>query len=389
MKRLAILGSTGSIGTQALDVVAANPDKFKVEVLSAHSNSGLLIEQARKFRPAAVVVTDEKKVKEVKDALLMLSIKVLSGDQALAEVVQWDTVDVVLGAIVGFAGLRSTLAAVEAGKDVALANKETLVVAGEIVMQRAAEKKARIIPVDSEHSAIFQCLVGEDPSSVEKVILTASGGPFLGRKPNYLVNVKASHALQHPNWTMGAKITIDSSTLMNKGLEMIEAKWMFNLANEQVDVVVHPQSIIHSMVQFTDGSVKSQMGLPDMKLPIQYALGYPQRITNNYKRVDFKEYSKLTFEPVDYKTFRNLEIARTSMFKGGNTSCVMNAANEVVVNAFLHNKVGFLEMSDMIEKTIDSVSFIEHPTLEDYISSDIEAREYAAEFIKKSQLSMY
>ncbi|MBL7691148.1 MAG: 1-deoxy-D-xylulose-5-phosphate reductoisomerase [Flavipsychrobacter sp.] len=389
MKRLAILGSTGSIGTQALDVVAANPDKFKVEVLSAHSNSALLIEQARKFRPAAVVVTDEKKVTEVKDALLMLSIKVLSGDQALAEVVQWDTVDIVVGAIVGFAGLRSTLAAVEAGKDVALANKETLVVAGEIVMQRAAEKKARIIPVDSEHSAIFQCLVGEDPSSVEKVILTASGGPFLGRKPNYLVNVKASHALQHPNWTMGAKITIDSSTLMNKGLEMIEAKWMFNLQNEQVDVVVHPQSIIHSMVQFTDGSVKSQMGLPDMKLPIQYALGYPQRIPNNYKRVDFKEYSKLTFEPVDYKTFRNLEIARNAMFKGGNTPCVMNAANEVVVNAFLHNKVGFLEMSDMIEKTIDSVTFIEHPTLQDYISSDIEAREYAAGFVKKSQLSMY
>lgn len=389
MKRLAILGSTGSIGTQALDVVAANPDKFKVEVLSAHSNSALLIEQARKFRPAAVVVTDEKKVKEVKDALLMLSIKVLSGDQALAEVVQWDSVDVVLGAIVGFAGLRSTLAAVEAGKTVALANKETLVVAGEIVMQRAAEKNARIIPVDSEHSAIFQCLVGEDPSFVEKVILTASGGPFLGRKPNYLVNVKASHALQHPNWTMGAKITIDSSTLMNKGLEMIEAKWMFNLKNEQVDVVVHPQSIIHSMVQFTDGSVKSQMGLPDMKLPIQYALGFPQRIANNYKRVDFKEYSKLTFEPVDYKTFRNLEIARNAMFKGGNTPCVMNAANEVVVHAFLHNKVGFLEMSDMIEKTIDSVSFIEHPTLEDYISSDIEAREYAAEFVKRSQLSMY
>ncbi len=389
MKRLAILGSTGSIGTQALDVVAANPDKFKVEVLSAHSNSALLIEQARKFRPAAVVVTDEKKVKEVKDALLMLSIKVLSGDQALAEVVQWDSVDVVLGAIVGFAGLRSTLAAVEAGKVIALANKETLVVAGEIVMQRAAEKHATIIPVDSEHSAIFQCLVGEDPSAVEKVILTASGGPFLGRKPNYLVNVKASHALQHPNWTMGAKITIDSSTLMNKGLEMIEAKWMFNLANEQVDVVVHPQSIIHSMVQFTDGSVKSQMGLPDMKLPIQYALGYPQRIANNYKRVDFKEYSKLTFEPVDYKTFRNLEIARNAMFKGGNTPCVMNAANEVVVSAFLHNKVGFLEMSDMIEKTIDSVSFIEHPTLEDYISSDIEAREYAAAFVKKSQLSIY
>lgn len=389
MKRLAILGSTGSIGTQALDVVAANPGMFRVEVLSAHSNSTLVIEQARKFRPSAVVITDDKKYKEVKDALLMLPIKVLAGEEALAEVVQWDSVDIVLGAIVGFAGLRSTLSAIDAGKVVALANKETLVVAGEIVMQRAAEKKATIIPVDSEHSAIFQCIVGEDHETIEKVILTASGGPFLGRKPNYLVNVKASHALQHPNWSMGAKITIDSATLMNKGLEMIEAKWMFGLKNEQVDVVVHPQSIIHSMVQFTDGSIKSQMGLPDMKLPIQYALGYPQRIANQYKRVDFKEYSKLTFEPVDYKTFRNLEIAKIAMYKGGNAACVMNAANEIVVHAFLQNKVGFLEMSDMIEKTIESVSFIEHPILEDYIASDIEAREYAAEFVKKSQLSMY
>jgi 1-deoxy-D-xylulose-5-phosphate reductoisomerase len=389
MKRLAILGSTGSIGTQALDVVAANPGMFRVEVLSAHSNSKLVIEQARKFRPTAVVITDDKKYKEVKDALLMLPIKVLAGEEALAEVVQWESVDIVLGAIVGFAGLRSTLSAIDAGKIVALANKETLVVAGEIVMQRAAEKKATIIPVDSEHSAIFQCIVGEDHDTIEKVILTASGGPFLGRKPNYLVNVKASHALQHPNWSMGAKITIDSATLMNKGLEMIEAKWMFGLTNEQVDVVVHPQSIIHSMVQFTDGSIKSQMGLPDMKLPIQYALGYPKRIVNQYKRVDFKEYSKLTFEPVDYKTFRNLEIARIAMYKGGNAACVMNAANEIVVHAFLQNKVGFLEMSDMIEKTIESVSFIEHPRLEDYIASDIEAREYAAEFVKKSQLSMY
>jgi 1-deoxy-D-xylulose-5-phosphate reductoisomerase len=389
MKRLAILGSTGSIGTQALDVVAANPGMFRVEVLSAHSNSKLVIEQARKFRPTAVVITDDKKYKEVKDALLMLPIKVLAGEEALAEVVQWESVDIVLGAIVGFAGLRSTLSAIDAGKIVALANKETLVVAGEIVMQRAAEKKATIIPVDSEHSAIFQCIVGEDHDTIEKVILTASGGPFLGRKPNYLVNVKASHALQHPNWSMGAKITIDSATLMNKGLEMIEAKWMFGLTNEQVDVVVHPQSIIHSMVQFTDGSIKSQMGLPDMKLPIQYALGYPKRIVNQYKRVDFKEYSKLTFEPVDYKTFRNLEIARIAMYKGGNAACVMNAANEIVVHAFLQNKVGFLEMSEMIEKTIESVSFIEHPRLEDYIASDIEAREYAAEFVKKSQLSMY
>jgi len=389
MKRLAILGSTGSIGTQALEVVSANPGMFQVEVLSAHSNSTLLIEQARKYKPNAVVVTNEAKYKEVKDALLMLPIKVFAGEKSLADVVQWESVDIVLGAIVGFAGLHSTLAAIEAGKRVAIANKETLVVAGELVMQRAAATGAAILPVDSEHSAIFQCLVGEDINSVEKVILTASGGPFLGRKSNYLVNVKASHALQHPNWSMGAKISIDSATLMNKGLEMIEAKWLFGLRNEQVDVIVHPQSVIHSMVQFVDGSVKSQMGLPDMKLPIQYALAYPQRLPNTYKRVDFKEHAKLTFEAADYKTFRNLAIAKDAMYKGGNAPCVLNAANEVMVHAFLQNKVGFLEMSDMIEKTMESVPFIEHPTLADYLHTDTEAREYAAEFVKKSQLSMY
>jgi 1-deoxy-D-xylulose-5-phosphate reductoisomerase len=389
MKRIAILGSTGSIGTQALEVVAAHPDLFEVEVLSAHSNSALLIEQAKKFKPNAVVVTDESKYREVKDALLMLPIKVFSGHKSLEEVVQWDTVDTVLGAILGFAGLHSILAAINAGKRIALANKETLVVAGELVMQRAKEKKATIIPVDSEHSAIFQCLVGEQISMVEKMILTASGGPFLGRKPNYLVNVKASHALQHPNWSMGAKISIDSATLMNKGLEMIEAKWMFGLQNEQIDVLIHPQSIIHSMVQFKDSSVKAQMGLPDMKLPIQYALAFPYRITNDFKRIDFREFSKLSFEPPDYKTFRNLAIAKDAMYKGGNAPCVLNAANEMVVNAFLQNKVGFLEMSEMIEKTLESVAFIEHPTLEDYQHSDAEAREYAAEYIKKSQLSIY
>jgi 1-deoxy-D-xylulose-5-phosphate reductoisomerase len=389
MKRLAILGSTGSVGTQALEVIAAHPDLFEVEVLSANSNAALLIEQARKFRPNAVVVTDETKYKEVKDALLMLPIKVFSGQQALCDVVQWDSVDTVLGAIMGFAGLRSVLAAVEAGKRVALANKETLVVAGELVMQRALEKNATIIPVDSEHSAIFQCLVGEDIREVEKVILTASGGPFLGRKPNYLVNVKATHALQHPNWSMGAKISIDSATLMNKGLEMIEAKWLFGMKNEQIEVVIHPQSIIHSMVQFIDGSIKSQMGLPDMKLPIQYAIAFPRRIPNNYKRLDFKDFPKLTFEPPDYKTFRNLAIAKDAMFRGGNAPCVLNAANEMVVHAFLQNKVGFLEMSEMIEKTMESVEFIDHPTLEDYQQSDADARTYAAEFIKKSQLSIY
>ena len=389
MKRLAILGSTGSIGTQALDVVAAHPDLFEVEVLSAHSNSALLIEQAKKFKPNAVVVTDETKYKEVKDALLMQQIKVFSGHKALADVVQWESVDLVLGAILGFAGLHSILAAIEGGKRIALANKETLVVAGELVMQKANGKGVAIIPVDSEHSAIFQCLAGEDLNMVDKVILTASGGPFLGRKPNYLVNVKASHALQHPNWSMGAKITIDSSTLMNKGLEMIEAKWMFGLENDQIEVVIHPQSIIHSMVQFKDSSIKSQMGLPDMKLPIQYALAFPGRIQNDFKRVDFKDFPKLTFEPPDYKTFRNLAIAKDAMYKGGNAPCVLNAANEMVVHAFLQNKVGFLEMSEMIEKTLESVAFIEHPTLEDYHQSDAEAREYATEFIKKSQLSMY
>ena len=389
MKRLAILGSTGSVGTQALEVVAEHPDQFEVEVLSAHSNAALLIEQAKKFKPNAVVVTDEKKYKEVKEALMMLPIKVFAGQQALCEVVQWESVDTVLGAILGFAGLHSVLAAIDAGKRIALANKETLVVAGELVMQRAREKRVAIIPVDSEHSAIFQCLAGEDINKVEKVILTASGGPFLGRKPNYLVNVKASHALQHPNWSMGAKISIDSATLMNKGLEMIEAKWLFALNNEQIEVVVHPQSIIHSMVQFVDGSVKAQMGLPDMKLPIQYAIAFPHRIPNKHKRLDFKDYPSLTFDAPDYKTFRNLAIAKEAMYKGGNVPCVLNAANEMVVHSFLQNKVGFLEMSEMIEKTLECVPFIAHPTIEEYEQSDAEAREHAAEFLKKSQLSIY
>lgn len=387
MKRLAILGSTGSIGTQALDVVAAHPGLFEVEVLSAHSNTSLLIEQAQKFNPNAVVVTDETKYEIVKEALSQSNVKVFSGHSSLEDVVQWDSVDIVLTAIVGFAGLKSTIAAVNAGKRIALANKETLVVAGDIVMKLAAEKGAQIIPVDSEHSAIFQCLVGEDWRTIEKVILTASGGPFLGRKPNYLVNVKASHALQHPNWTMGAKITIDSATLMNKGLEMIEAKWLFGLDNEQIEVIVHPQSIIHSMVQFTDGSVKAQMGLPDMKLPIQYAMGYPRRLDNNYKRLDFRDYAQLTFEQPDYKTFRNLALAKEAMFKGGNTPCVMNAANEVVVQSFLHNKVGFIEMSDVVEKIMERVAYIEQPSLDDYEKSDKEARIYAAELVKQSQLS--
>ncbi|RYE25012.1 MAG: 1-deoxy-D-xylulose-5-phosphate reductoisomerase [Sphingobacteriales bacterium] len=385
--RLAILGSTGSIGTQALDVVAANPDRFEVEVLSAHSNAELLVKQAIQFKPNAVVVTDETKYSTVKDALGNLPIKVFAGASALNDVVQWDSVDTVLTAIVGFAGLPSTLAAVNAGKRIALANKETLVVAGDIVMRTAAEKGARIIPVDSEHSAIFQCLVGEKWDTVDKIYLTASGGPFLGRKPNYLVNVKATHALQHPNWTMGAKITIDSATLMNKGLEMIEAKWLFGLDNEQIDIIVHAQSILHSLVQFNDGSLKAQMGLPDMKLPIQYALAYPQRIPNDFKKFDFKDFPQLTFEQPDYKTFRNLALAKDAMYKGGNAPCVMNATNEVVVYAFLQNKVGFIEMSDIIEAVLAKVNFMETPTLADYEESDKQARIYANELVKKSQLS--
>ncbi|HLO70462.1 MAG TPA: 1-deoxy-D-xylulose-5-phosphate reductoisomerase [Flavipsychrobacter sp.] len=387
MTRLAILGSTGSIGTQALEVVAAHPELFEVEILSAHSNSALLIEQARKFNPNAVVVTHEESYEAVKYALSNLPIKVFSGADALNDVVQWDTVDTVVTAIVGFAGLSSTLAAVNAGKTIALANKETLVVAGDIVMKAAAEKGARIVPVDSEHSAIFQCLVGEDWNTIEKVILTASGGPFLGKKTNYLLNVKASHALQHPNWTMGAKITIDSATLMNKGLEMIEAKWLFGLKNEQIEVVVHPQSIIHSLVQFTDSSIKAQLGLPDMKLPIQYALGFPRRLQNNFKRFDFRDYSKFTFEQPDLKTFRNLALAMEAMEKGGNVPCVMNAANEVVVQSFLNNRVSFIEMSDIIENVMGKVAFVGNATLDDYRLSDKEARAVASELVKHSQLS--
>lgn len=385
--RLAILGSTGSIGTQALDVVAANPDIFEVEVLTAHSNADLVIKQAMRFKPNAVVVTDDTKYLEVKEALSHLPVKVFAGANALNDVVQWDSVDTVLTAIVGFAGLASTIAAVTAGKRIALANKETLVVAGDIVMKLAAENGARIIPVDSEHSAIYQCLVGERWDSIEKIYLTASGGPFLGRKPNYLVNVKASHALQHPNWTMGAKITIDSATLMNKGLEMIEAKWLFGLDNDQIDVIVHSQSILHSLVQFRDGSLKAQMGLPDMKLPIQYALAYPTRLQNDFKRFDFKDFAKLTFEAPDYKTFRNLALAKDAMYKGGNMPCVMNAANEVVVHSFLQNKVSFIEMSDIIEAVMGQAGFLETPDLTDYQESDRLARIHASELVKKSQLS--
>ncbi len=385
-KRLAILGSTGSIGTQALGVVDAHPALFAVEILSAHSNADLLIEQAVKYKPNAVVVTNEAQYEKVKKALEPTDIKVFAGANALCEVVQWDSVDLVLAAIVGIAGLHSTLAAIDAGKQVAIANKETLVVAGEIVMRKAHEKNVLPLPVDSEHSALFQCLVGERIDTVEKVILTASGGPFLGKKTNFLVNVKKDHALQHPNWAMGAKITIDSATLMNKGLEMIEAKWLFDLENDQIDVVIHPQSIIHSLVQFKDGSLKAQLGLPDMKLPIQYALAFPQRLTNDFKRFDFRDFTKFNFEQPDYKTFRNLALAKEAMYKGGNATCVLNAANEIVVQAFLQNKVGFLEMNDIIEKALSDIAFIENPDLEALELTDKETRKLTESLVKNSQL---
>lgn len=385
-KRLAILGSTGSIGTQALDVIDAHSGLFAVEILSAHSNADLLMEQAKKYKPNAVVVTDDAAYEKVKRELSNTDIKVFGGAAALCEVVQWDTVDMVLAAIVGFAGLHSTLAAIEAGKQVAIANKETLVVAGELVMQKAKEKNILPLPVDSEHSALFQCLVGERLDTVEKVILTASGGPFLGKKTNFLVNVKKDHALQHPNWVMGAKITIDSATLMNKGLEMIEAKWLFDLQNDQIDVVIHPQSIIHSLVQFTDGSLKAQLGLPDMKLPIQYALSFPQRLPSDFKRFDFKDFTKFNFEQPDYKTFRNLALAKDAMYKGGNATCVLNAANEVVVHAFLQNKVGFLEMNDIIEKALNDITFIEQPSLKELEQTDMETRKLTESLMKSSQL---
>lgn len=381
IRRIAIFGSTGSVGTQALDVIAAHPDKFSAEILTAHNNEDLLIQQALQFNPNAIVIGDEKKYAKVKEALAATDVKVFAGEKALEEAAAMDCYDLMLAAIVGYAGLKPTLQAIGNGKAVALANKETLVVAGDIVMRKAVENRVPVIPVDSEHSAIFQCLVGETRNKIEKVILTASGGPFLGRKPNYLVNVKKEHALQHPNWTMGAKISVDSATLMNKGLEMIEAKWLFNLQPQQIQVVIHPQSIIHSMVQFEDGSVKAQMGLPDMKLPIQYALAFPRRIPNEFPRLDFKKFNTLSFEEPDLRTFRNLALSMEALNKGGNLPAVMNAANEIAVFAFLRNRLNFLDMTDVIEKTMQKIPFIANPTLEEYFESDGEARTYVADLI--------
>ena len=373
-KRIAILGSTGSIGTQALGVVLEQKDRFEVEVLTAYRNADLLIEQAIAHQPNVVVIGEESLYDKVYAALDAHHIKVYAGAEALSQVVQMETVDLVLTALVGYAGLIPTLAAIDAGKNIALANKETLVVAGQLVTQRAKAKGINIYPVDSEHSAIFQCLVGEFHNPIEKIVLTASGGPFRGMNREALLNVTKKAALKHPNWDMGAKITIDSASMMNKGLEVIEAKWLFGLKQDQIEVIVHPQSIVHSLVQFKDGSMKAQLGLPDMKLPIQYALAYPDRLPNTFERFNFMDYPSLTFEQPDVKSFRNLQLAYDALEKGGNAPCVLNAANEVVVDAFLKDKVGFLQMSDTIADTLQKCTFVKNPSLEDYIASDAEAR---------------
>jgi 1-deoxy-D-xylulose-5-phosphate reductoisomerase len=386
IKNIAILGSTGSIGTQSLEVIRENGRLFKVFLLTALSNADLLTRQAIEFVPKYVVIGDESKYQTVKQALTHLPIKVLSGHAAVVDIVTHPDIDTVLTAMVGFAGLEPTIAAIKAGKDIALANKETLVVAGELITGLAKQHNVKILPVDSEHSAIFQCLAGEAGNAIEKIILTASGGPFRGKTLDFLADVTKEHALKHPNWVMGAKITIDSATLMNKGLEVIEAKWLFDLEATQIDVIVHPQSVIHSMVQFEDGSVKAQMGLPDMKLPIQYALAYPSRIKNNFKRFDFTAYPNLTFEKPDISTFRNLGLAYEALKHGGNMPCIINAANEIAVAGFLNNKIGFLTMSDMVETCMQKINFMAHASLDDYLNTDKETRIFAQNLIKINAL---
>jgi len=381
-KNIAILGATGSIGTQALEVVRSFPDRFVVSVLSAANNTDLLIQQALEFLPKQVVITNTALYSKVKEALAHTNIAVAAGVAALVEAVELPEIDVVLNAIVGSAGLRPTVRAIEKGKDIALANKETLVVAGELVMDLVAQHKVQMLPVDSEHSAIFQCLAGE-PSPIEKIILTASGGPFRGKKTQDLRTVSRAQALKHPNWSMGAKITIDSASLMNKGLEVIEAKWLFNVTASQIEVVVHPQSIVHSLVQFEDGSLKAQLGLPDMKLPIQYALTFPERFPNTFKRFSFTDYATLTFEQPDLETFRNLKLAYQALAEGGNRTCVLNAANEVAVAAFLDDKVSFLGMSDILEETLCQIPNRKQLSLEDYITFDKESRMMAQDLIHR------
>jgi 1-deoxy-D-xylulose-5-phosphate reductoisomerase len=381
VKRVGILGSTGSIGTQALEVIDQHPDDFRVSLLTTRNNVDLLIRQALRYIPDYVVVSNAEKYTEVKDALSGLRTVVVAGSDQLAEMVRMDELDIVLTALVGFSGLLPTIKALEAGKDIALANKETLVVAGELITGLAEKSGRSIYPVDSEHSAIFQCLAGEEHNAVEKIFLTASGGPFRGMSADDLKKVTRSQALNHPNWCMGNKVTIDSASLMNKGLEAIEAKWLFRLKPDEIDIVVHPQSIIHSMVQFRDGSIKAQLGIPDMRLPIQYALGYPERLRNSFKRFSFSDYPQLTFEEPDRKVFRNLKLAFEAMERGGNMPCIMNAANEIAVEAFLNESLEFWKMPDLIRETMENVDFIEHPDLEDYFSSDTEARRYATERI--------
>lgn len=373
-KRIAILGSTGSIGTQALEVIDQNPDFFEVEVLTANNNVDLLIRQAIRFRPNVVVIANKEKYAYVAGALADEDIKVYAGAEALAQVVEMETIDLVLTAMVGYSGLIPTYNAVKAGKHIALANKETLVVAGEIITKTAREKQVDLLPVDSEHSAIFQCLVGEYMNPIEKIYLTCSGGPFRKKTLEELKKVTVEDALDHPNWDMGAKITIDSATLMNKGFEVIEAHWLFGLPSSKIDVIVHPQSIIHSIVQFEDGSMKAQMGLPDMKLPIQYAMGFPKRIPGSFPRFNFLDYPSLDFEPPNTKIFRNLALAFEALEKGGNMPCILNAANEVVVEAFLKGKIRFLQMPAIIEKAMQKVAFIEKPGLNDLIETNHETR---------------
>ena len=378
-RQLAILGSTGSIGTQALEVVSEHSDLFEVYALTANNQVDLLINQARKYMPEVVVIANERKYPELKEALEDLPIKVWAGADAIAQMVQSEPIDMVLTAMVGYSGLRPTISAIKAGKAIALANKETLVVAGELIMKLAAEHKVPILPVDSEHSAIFQCLTGAYDNPIEKILLTASGGPFRRKTLEELATVTKAQALRHPNWTMGAKITIDSASMMNKGFEMIEAKWLFDVTPDQVQVVVHPQSVIHSMVQFEDGAVIAQLGIPDMKLPIAYAFSFPTRMRSMAPRLDFNQYSTLTFEEPDMERFRNLAFAFEAARQGGNMPCILNAANEVVVAAFPQDRIGFLQMSDVIERTMRKASFIVNPSYEDYVATDTEARRLAAE----------
>src|SRR5665647_346206 len=383
MKKIALLGSTGSIGQQTLEVIENNPDLFSVEVLTANNNVDLLIQQTLKFMPNVVIISNEEKYMQVKEALAHLPVKVYAGCDAIAQVVEMGSIDTVVTAMVGYSGLLPTIRAVKAGKQIALANKETLVVAGDLITRLAIENRSEILPIDSEHSAIFQCLVGEAEDSVEKIILTCSGGPFQGKTHEELEKVSVKEALKHPNWDMGAKITIDSATLMNKGFEVIEAKWLFGLKPEQIDVVVHPQSIIHSMVQFCDGSIKAQLGLPDMRIPIQFALGYPIRIKNSLARFNFADFATFTFTTPDTKKFRNLALSYEALNKGGNLACVLNASNEITVRAFLNEKISFLEIAKINEQVMEMVPFVGHPELNDYMESDKTARIYAEEIILK------